>query len=79
MARSKRFTGYGYFMVQTLVIHAVFLISIFDIYFTSPLLHGMEHHSPKLTKSPAQRLVLFIADGLRADKCFDDPAMTFVR
>ncbi|XP_017309360.1 GPI ethanolamine phosphate transferase 1 isoform X2 [Ictalurus punctatus] len=57
------------FFIVGLLVHVVFFISIFDIYFTSPLVHGMSpQHVP--LPSPAKRLVLFVADGLRADSMF---------
>nr|XP_023654779.1 GPI ethanolamine phosphate transferase 1 [Paramormyrops kingsleyae] len=57
------------FFILGLVVHVVFFISIFDIYFTSPLVHGMTpQHVP--LPAPAKRLVLFVADGLKADTLF---------
>uniref|UniRef100_A0A2I3HGN8 GPI ethanolamine phosphate transferase 1 n=1 Tax=Nomascus leucogenys TaxID=61853 RepID=A0A2I3HGN8_NOMLE len=58
------------FFTLGLLIHFVFFASIFDIYFTSPLVHGM---TPRFTPlpSPARRLVLFVADGLRADALYE--------
>ena len=50
--------------------HLVFFYSIFDIYFTSPLVHGMTPQVSPL-QARAKRLVLFSADGLRADKFFE--------
>uniref|UniRef100_A0A2C9GW79 GPI ethanolamine phosphate transferase 1 n=1 Tax=Anopheles farauti TaxID=69004 RepID=A0A2C9GW79_9DIPT len=48
------------------VIHVLFLLSIFYIHFQSPILKGLpdgaEHDQP-----PADRLVLFVGDGLRAE------------
>lgn len=51
-------------------IHLVFFYSIFDIYFTSPIVHGMTPHS-SAHPPPARRLVLFSVDGLRADKMLE--------
>ncbi|XP_006837639.1 PREDICTED: GPI ethanolamine phosphate transferase 1 [Chrysochloris asiatica] len=58
------------FFVLGLLVHLVFFASIFDIYFTSPLVHGM---TPQFTPlpPPARRLVLIVADGLRADSLYE--------
>ncbi|XP_013366617.1 PREDICTED: GPI ethanolamine phosphate transferase 1 isoform X2 [Chinchilla lanigera] len=58
------------FFTLGLFVHVVFFASIFDIYFTSPLVHGM---TPRFTSlpPPARRLVLFVADGLRADTLYE--------
>ncbi|KAK8955909.1 hypothetical protein KSP40_PGU005163 [Platanthera guangdongensis] len=53
-----------------IVLHAMFMLSIFDIYFKTPIVHGMEP-VPQRFPSPARRLVLLVADGLRADKFFE--------
>ncbi|CAN9506152.1 unnamed protein product [Ophioblennius macclurei] len=57
------------FFLVGLTVHVVFFISIFDIYFTSPLVHGMTPQTVPLTP-PASRVVLVVADGLRADSLF---------
>eukprot|EP00064_Thunnus_orientalis_P000721 superscaffoldBa00000040_g722 len=57
------------FFLVGLTVHVVFFLSIFDIYFTSPLVHGMTPQTTPLTP-PASRLVLVVADGLRADSFF---------
>ncbi|XP_066518594.1 GPI ethanolamine phosphate transferase 1 [Hoplias malabaricus] len=57
------------FFLVGLLVHVVFFLSIFDIYFTSPLVHGMTPQRNPLSP-PAKRLVLFVADGLRADSLF---------
>ncbi|XP_034717651.1 GPI ethanolamine phosphate transferase 1 [Etheostoma cragini] len=57
------------FLLVGLTVHVVFFLSIFDIYFTSPLVHGMTPQATPLAP-PASRLVLVVADGLRADSLF---------
>ena len=69
MARINRFS----FVAIALVFHSVYIASIFDIYFVSPIVHGMTAFSarrPAGAEAPARRLVLYVGDGLRADKAF---------
>ncbi|KAF9881387.1 gpi-anchor biosynthetic protein [Colletotrichum karsti] len=61
------------FLAVALVFHLVYIYSIFDIYFVSPIVSGMQLvriERPAGVKNPADRLVLFVGDGLRADKAF---------
>ncbi|XP_067147067.1 GPI ethanolamine phosphate transferase 1 isoform X7 [Apteryx mantelli] len=62
--------GIPVFVFAGLLVHCVFLASIFDIYFTSPLVHGMTPQQTPLPP-PGKRLVLFVADGLRADSLYE--------
>ncbi|KAL8162147.1 hypothetical protein V2J09_013636 [Rumex salicifolius] len=57
-------------VVVGILLHAVYMLSIFDIYFKSPIVHGMDPVTPRFS-APAKRLVLLVADGLRADKFFE--------
>ena len=69
MARINRFT----FVIIAVVFHLVYIASIFDIYFVSPIVHGMRAFSiPRRpgAEAPARRLILIVGDGLRADKAF---------
>jgi len=55
-----------WFILSGICIQLIFLISIFDIHFHSPVIHGVTPHASPIT-SPAKRLVLISADGLRFD------------
>ncbi|KAK7273391.1 hypothetical protein RIF29_14440 [Crotalaria pallida] len=57
-------------VVLGVILHAVYMLSIFDIYFKSPIVRGVDPVSPRFS-APAKRLVLLVADGLRADKFYE--------
>ncbi|KAF5807808.1 putative GPI ethanolamine phosphate transferase 1 [Helianthus annuus] len=42
-----------------IALHVVYMLSIFDIYFKSPIVHGMDPVSPRYTL-PTKRLVLLV-------------------
>ena len=56
--------------VLGLVFQTVFFYSIFDVYFQSPLVTGVPSVQVP-SGAPAKRLVLFVADGLRAASFFE--------
>lgn len=53
-----------------ILLHIVLLFAVFEIYFSTPLVGGMNSHRSPLP-APAKRLVFIIADGLRADKVLE--------
>lgn len=48
------------FLGLAVVFHVVYILSIFDIYFTSPIVSGMTAYSVGAPKAPAKRLVLYV-------------------
>lgn len=52
-----------------LLLHVIFLASVFDVYFNSPVIHGIKEYKPSYQPA-ADRLVLIVADGLRARSFF---------
>lgn len=53
-----------------MIFHCFYIYSMFDIYFKSPIIHGM-HSVATVTEPPASRVVIYIADGCRADVFFE--------
>lgn len=46
-------------VVLGVILHAVYMLSIFDIYFKTPIVHGMDPVPPRFV-APAKRLVLLV-------------------
>lgn len=63
-------------VVIGVLFHIVSMYSIFDIYFRSPLEHGMKtYRASQLVDDKdgsSKRLVFIVGDGLRADKFFEE-------
>jgi phosphatidylinositol glycan class N len=61
MARVSRFG----FLAIAILFHLVYIYSIFDIYFVSPIVSGMREFAVERaagTEAPAKRLVLFVGE-----------------
>jgi phosphatidylinositol glycan class N len=48
------------FLSIAVLFHLVYIYSIFDIYFVSPIVSGMREFRVGAPEPPAQRLVLFV-------------------
>lgn len=58
-------------------VHLFLLWAVFDTYYNSPLVHGMTPHGEMPDDvAPASRLVLFVADGLRAHSLYENVSRT---
>lgn len=61
-----------------ILIHVTFLFSIFDIYFKSPIVRNVDPYQPQHDQL-ADRLVLFVVDGLRAESFVNYSTMPYLR
>lgn len=48
------------FLGIAVVFHLIYVYSIFDIYFVSPIVHGMREFTVEGMEAPAKRLVLYV-------------------
>lgn len=62
-------------IILSVLVHLILLLSVFDIYFKSPVVSVNNTHAPTYV-APARRIVLFVADGLRADSLFSNGHLT---
>ncbi|KAJ7492091.1 Phosphatidylinositolglycan class N-domain-containing protein [Mycena latifolia] len=65
MASKYNITG---LLFAGLLFHLIYIGSVFDCYFTSPVVQGMQSYG--LGSPESKRLVLIVGDGLRADLLF---------
>lgn len=65
------------FLATAILFHVVYFMSIFDIYFVSPIVSGMRLHGVERDPSaqaPADRLVLFVGTLGSSPRSFDADA-----
>eukprot|EP00762_Andalucia_godoyi_P004596 ANDGO_05140.mRNA.1 GPI ethanolamine phosphate transferase 1 len=71
-------------VIVSAIIHSLFVLSVFDVYFKTPIEHGIKPVVPPVPptvdgsdplspnrKDVAERVVFMVGDGLRADKFFE--------
>lgn len=52
-----------------IVVHIILFVGVMEVYFQSPIQHGLAHFK-SVRDPPAKRVVVIIADGLRAESMF---------
>lgn len=52
------------FLAVAVIFHVIYALSIFDIYFVSPIVHGMRAFGVEREEAPAKRLVLFVGESI---------------
>jgi phosphatidylinositol glycan class N len=52
--------GHRGFLGIAVLFHLIYIYSIFDIYFVSPIVRGMRSHAVDAPEAPAKRLVLYV-------------------
>ena len=57
-------------VVFGVALHALLIYAMFDVHFLTPLVHDIEPTKADFA-APASRLVVIVADGLRADRLFE--------
>ncbi|GMT28583.1 hypothetical protein PFISCL1PPCAC_19880 [Pristionchus fissidentatus] len=58
------------------IVHVILLYSIFDIFYTSPIIASLPVHRPNTNDPPAKRLFLISADGLRYDTFMENKQLS---
>lgn len=65
---TKRADGNSRIAFMAVIFHLCAFAAIFDIYFRSPIINGLD--SVPMLPGYAKRIIVFIADGGRADMFF---------
>lgn len=52
-------------------VHIILFFGVMDIYFKSPIQHGLNQYK-SLDEPPASRVLVIVADGLRAESLYKE-------